>query len=928
MSSYDIMNKLLCITFAVVLVSFGAFTPINAMADTLDDFITTWYISENDLSLTIPVDGATGEYNIDWGDGTNETVTGDATHEYKIAGKYTVSISGDFTRIYLKDSSAGEKFRTVDQWGDIQWSSMNGAFAHTVDMKNILATDTPDLSQVTDMNGMFREAYVFNSDIGNWDVSNVTDMNEMFHAAFVFNSDISAWDTSSVTDMNEMFNYAVSFDPQYSPKLVGGGYYASPTELIITVISPTEIILSWTAPKFANPINDYIIEYSADAGTTWNVFADGISTVTFATVTGLTGGQSYDFRVSTVSRIDIPGGTTFSTSIPSAVNSGTIFIRNEVTEFGNVVLVKINIQTSVDGIYTLGLLDMSHNIFDEKFSKVIKNGYGSLVVYPDIHKIYKIYSIDSPDNTEIKNISCTQDGVLLDEPLIDTTRNVKRFDCTVEYHHISSTTVNQYRKPVTVRVNAPDDQNYVFNHNIMKQPNAHNIVAAGQLETFEGTDYVKHRLYPNESYNIQIIKKPDELVLTDSFCERNGQQFPASNFYLYEQGKTKCLFVYDFKSVPPPPKEEPQKKKNGGGCSGDCAPPTFYKNKLGKIIVENGFELNNNSTDVTNYHVPWDLIVLNTNQTYNMKLKVYESYALKWIGIYFGMPEIGIPLSEAESGIVFHLNYDKEIEEITTVDRHTLVDVTSYNVTQTECGYVTSDCYLLDVDFVFRDKQKNNIVAIQAVDMARNSVVHFINDGIEIIGESLNQPLISHVTASKGGTFYPQRAGVVELTLVDYKTDMWQDQYGYLWSVNNYGFYIVDTVPVPIREPDVMWSAMTRVNSNFAGMIIAEQDKAILYFDASKLVGILDETFAYDTPKSEEQKQTELDIRITDEIKRLTPMTPDYTSQINSYQYMNKYDGKSVTEIAAESMSEKLLAQEEIFLQRLAEKEKYQNTNN
>ena len=59
-----------------------------------------------------------------------------------------------------------------------------------------------DVSNVTDMSGMFAEAENFNGDISRWDVSSVTDMSEMFAEAESFNGDISRWDVSNVNDMS------------------------------------------------------------------------------------------------------------------------------------------------------------------------------------------------------------------------------------------------------------------------------------------------------------------------------------------------------------------------------------------------------------------------------------------------------------------------------------------------------------------------------------------------------------------------------------------------------------------------------------------------------------------------------------------------------------------------------------------------------
>ena len=62
-----------------------------------------------------------------------------------------------------------------------------------------------DVSNVTDMTGMFYECEKFNSDISAWDVSKVTDMRYMFYKCIDFNQDISTWDVSNVKDMREMF---------------------------------------------------------------------------------------------------------------------------------------------------------------------------------------------------------------------------------------------------------------------------------------------------------------------------------------------------------------------------------------------------------------------------------------------------------------------------------------------------------------------------------------------------------------------------------------------------------------------------------------------------------------------------------------------------------------------------------------------------
>lgn len=67
-----------------------------------------------------------------------------------------------------------------------------------------------------------------------------------------------------------------------------------------------QAVVSWTAPTGViaqAPITDYIVQYSSDSGTTWTTFADGATTSTTATVTGLTTGVGYVFRVAAVNAI-------------------------------------------------------------------------------------------------------------------------------------------------------------------------------------------------------------------------------------------------------------------------------------------------------------------------------------------------------------------------------------------------------------------------------------------------------------------------------------------------------------------------------------------------------------------------------------------------------------------------------------------------
>ena len=81
------------------------------------------------------------------------------------------------------------------------------------------------------------------------------------------------------------------------------GLFAPPAPTSLAVSSGNaQVTLSWSAPTVTAqaPITDYVVQFSSDSGSTWSTFADGTSTATSATVTGLTNGTAYVFRVAAV----------------------------------------------------------------------------------------------------------------------------------------------------------------------------------------------------------------------------------------------------------------------------------------------------------------------------------------------------------------------------------------------------------------------------------------------------------------------------------------------------------------------------------------------------------------------------------------------------------------------------------------------------
>jgi hypothetical protein len=78
----------------------------------------------------------------------------------------------------------------------------------------------------------------------------------------------------------------------------------------------TQISLTWTAPTYtAAAITDYTVQYSSNSGSTWTTFSRSASTALSATVTGLTNGTSYIFRVAAVSALGTGSYSTASATV-------------------------------------------------------------------------------------------------------------------------------------------------------------------------------------------------------------------------------------------------------------------------------------------------------------------------------------------------------------------------------------------------------------------------------------------------------------------------------------------------------------------------------------------------------------------------------------------------------------------------------------
>jgi len=146
--------------------------------------------------------------------------------------------------------------------------------------------------------------------------------------------------TSYIFRVANVINGSVGTFSTASPTYVPFGVPAAPTSLAGTR-GNQQVALTWAAPTNTggSPLTDYIVQFSSNSGSTWSTFADGTSTTASATVTGLTNGTSYVFRVAAVNTNGTGTYTSATAALVPATTPGAPDITSLSVSSGQVAII-------------------------------------------------------------------------------------------------------------------------------------------------------------------------------------------------------------------------------------------------------------------------------------------------------------------------------------------------------------------------------------------------------------------------------------------------------------------------------------------------------------------------------------------------------------------------------------------------------------
>ena len=243
-------------------------------------FISTWNTNNtsggssasNQIQLPL-VNGGTYNFVVDWGDGTQDTITSwnqaETLHTYATAGTYTLNISGTISEWSFGNSVVADtdKILSISSWGSLKFGTIsNNAFTNCINLNLSSVSDIPDLSSSNSLAGCFAGSGVTTINrISEWDISNITNTSGMFSGTS-FNQNISSWDVSSVTNMfnmfgNSLFNQNINSWDVSNVTDMGFMFQATPFNQNInswnvsSVTNMSRMFLS--ATSFNQPINSW-----------------------------------------------------------------------------------------------------------------------------------------------------------------------------------------------------------------------------------------------------------------------------------------------------------------------------------------------------------------------------------------------------------------------------------------------------------------------------------------------------------------------------------------------------------------------------------------------------------------------------------------------------------------------------------------------
>jgi len=231
--------------------------------------------------------------------------------------------------------------------------------------------------------------------------------------------------------------------------------------------------------------------------------------------------------------------------------------------------------------------------------------------------------------------------------------------------------------------------------------------------------------------------------------------------------------------------ELPVKKSGNGGCA-DCVAPTLGLNSFYVRVVDDGFSYNGNTVQVEKWHTPFPLINATVGEINTVEIIVYENQGvnnMKLVQFGLGAKSIGEPLNDLEVLIEVNLDINSNqflVDEIIINDKDNLIENSTVGavIDLVKCSTDSQNetCLKVTLQYSYREPTLYNIMVVNARDKPGNSQNFYFNEGVEVFGESLNEPPTYVIQNRK--THQQTEDLTLTLTRTDKVNHIWIDQLG------------------------------------------------------------------------------------------------------------------------------------------------------
>jgi len=274
---------------------------------------------------------------------------------------------------------------------------------------------------------------------------------------------------------------------------------------------------------------------------------------------------------------------------------------------------------------------------------------------------------------------------------------------------------------------------------------------------------------------------------------------------------------------------------NGGSDDEHNSRPTFgLDHKTFVQRVDNGLEINGQIFTVTdNFYTPIPMQNMTVGVIQNFTSTVYAPHTLYLLEFIFGVPEVS-KAYDAEASIEIYTNYDGDAIEFKINDHKTspIINATSLEYSSSKVKCVADDntepCYRVSIEFSFNESPVGKVLALQAIDNDRANQILYFNDGLDIIGDSLNFPTILHIPSEI------KYKGLQTVQRMDKEHDIWmamdKSEPVLLYQKNSFETFIPIVYRTFEDTPDKLVTIIDRLHSEFYKLKEYENKRALEQF--------------------------------------------------------------------------------------------------